>query len=462
MNKKDFLDKLRKKLSILNDEEIEDIINEYEGYIDEKLNEGKTEKEAVKELGNVNEIANDLLEAYKVKPTVNDEENFVDKIIKAITNFIEIIINSLKGKSLADIIRMLILLCLIVLVIWAFKLPFIAIEHIGVGILDHFNNGFVRFISKLWVTIIEFSYFVIAIIALITIVKKEFLKRGYINEEQPIKKTSKINKEVKKDSIEKVVVKEKKGFIERLGDVLTKIVILFLKFICFWILLGILGYIVAISVAFACSIYVFIATFKFLGLVILLLGLLIIGINFAEIGFNFIVNRKNSWKRLFISIISCVVLFGAGCGFLSMSIANTKITRIPRTDKKEIVYNMNKDLFIHGLDFNNIIVDESEKNIKVVYKYNKDFVKIKKSTDEELRLDLYDYKVNNKFLFDFFINGLKKDKLYYIDDMVDYKIYANSENKKILEDNYSKWLEEVRKDETAELEDLEELGEINN
>ena len=442
MNKKDFLDKLRKKLSILNDEEIEDIINEYEGYIDEKLNEGKTEKEAVKEL--------------------DDEENFVDKIIKAITNFIEIIINSLKGKSLADIIRMLILLCLIVLVIWAFKLPFIAIEHIGVGILDHFNNGFVRFISKLWVTIIEFSYFVIAIIALITIVKKEFLKRGYINEEQPIKKTSKTNKEVKKDSTEKVVVKEKKGFIERIGDILTKIVILFLKFICFWFLLGILGYIVAISVAFACSLYVFIATFKFLGLVILLLGLLIIGINFAEIGFNFIVNRKNSWKRLFISIISCVVLFGAGCGFLSMSVANTKITRIPRTDKKEIVYNMNKDLLIHGLDFNNIIVDESEKNIKVVYKYNKNFVKIRKSTDEELRLDLYDYKVNNKFLFNFFINGLKKDKLYYVDDIVDYKIYANSENKKILEDNYSKWLEEARKDETAELEDLEELGEINN
>ena len=126
MNKKEFLDKLRSKLSVLNDEEIEDIINEYEGYIDEKVSAGKTEKEAVKELGNINEIANDLLEAYKIKPT-NNEENIVDKVVKAITDFVEIIINSLKDKSFADIIRMLILLCLISLVIWIFKLPFIAV-----------------------------------------------------------------------------------------------------------------------------------------------------------------------------------------------------------------------------------------------------------------------------------------------------------------------------------------------
>ena len=49
MNKKEFLKKLSKRLEILEDKEIEDIISEYEGYIDEKVNRGLSEEEAVKE-----------------------------------------------------------------------------------------------------------------------------------------------------------------------------------------------------------------------------------------------------------------------------------------------------------------------------------------------------------------------------------------------------------------------------
>ena len=38
MNKEEFLNKLRKELNILEDKEIEDIISEYECYIEEKVN----------------------------------------------------------------------------------------------------------------------------------------------------------------------------------------------------------------------------------------------------------------------------------------------------------------------------------------------------------------------------------------------------------------------------------------
>ena len=67
MNKEEFLTKLRKKLDVLEDKETEDIISEYEGYIEEKKSRGLTEEGAVKELGDLNEISNDLLGAYKVK-----------------------------------------------------------------------------------------------------------------------------------------------------------------------------------------------------------------------------------------------------------------------------------------------------------------------------------------------------------------------------------------------------------
>ena len=71
MNKQEFLNKLRKKIDILEEREIDDIISEYEGYIEEKVNRGLTEEEAVKELGDVNEIASDLLAAYKIKQKDN-------------------------------------------------------------------------------------------------------------------------------------------------------------------------------------------------------------------------------------------------------------------------------------------------------------------------------------------------------------------------------------------------------
>ena len=65
MNKQEFLEKLKKKISMLEQSEIDDIISEYEGFIDEKVSSGMSEKDAVKSLGNIDEIAKDLKHAYK-------------------------------------------------------------------------------------------------------------------------------------------------------------------------------------------------------------------------------------------------------------------------------------------------------------------------------------------------------------------------------------------------------------
>ena len=43
MNKEEFIKKLHKRLNVLEDSEVEDIINEYVGFIEEKVNAGKTE-----------------------------------------------------------------------------------------------------------------------------------------------------------------------------------------------------------------------------------------------------------------------------------------------------------------------------------------------------------------------------------------------------------------------------------
>ena len=56
------------------DEEKKDIINEYSDIIDEKVKHGKTEEESVKEFGNIDELAEEILKAYKINPNYNKSD----------------------------------------------------------------------------------------------------------------------------------------------------------------------------------------------------------------------------------------------------------------------------------------------------------------------------------------------------------------------------------------------------
>ena len=67
MDKVTFLEELRKYLHVLQDEEIQDIIGEYEQHIDLKVKNGQTEEQAIVDFGNIKELAIEILEGYHVK-----------------------------------------------------------------------------------------------------------------------------------------------------------------------------------------------------------------------------------------------------------------------------------------------------------------------------------------------------------------------------------------------------------
>lgn len=76
MDKITFLEELRKSLRVLKDEEIQDIISEYEQHIDLKVEKGLTVEQAIADFGNVKELAAEILEGYHVKAEFwnSDEE----------------------------------------------------------------------------------------------------------------------------------------------------------------------------------------------------------------------------------------------------------------------------------------------------------------------------------------------------------------------------------------------------
>lgn len=85
MLKSEFLDLLNQKLSLINDKEKEDIILEYGTYIDDKIASGVSEEEAVAGFGDVDELAKEILSAYKINtdsmdPLSSKADKTIDKV----------------------------------------------------------------------------------------------------------------------------------------------------------------------------------------------------------------------------------------------------------------------------------------------------------------------------------------------------------------------------------------------
>lgn len=85
MDKKIFLDELRKSLRVLKEEELQDIIGEYEQHIDMKVKNGLTVEQAIADFGNVKELASEILEAYHVRAeySMTDEQDTDEKLSAA-------------------------------------------------------------------------------------------------------------------------------------------------------------------------------------------------------------------------------------------------------------------------------------------------------------------------------------------------------------------------------------------
>lgn len=69
MNKKEFLDVMEKRLSMLEAQEREDMLSEYAQHIELKMQSGMSEKEAIDDFGDIDSLIAEILEAYHIDPS---------------------------------------------------------------------------------------------------------------------------------------------------------------------------------------------------------------------------------------------------------------------------------------------------------------------------------------------------------------------------------------------------------
>lgn len=432
MDKKEFLSTLEKKLSILNKNERDDIINEYKNTINEKVKNGQDEKDAIKDFGDIDELARELLDAYKIDPDfdkesslLEDTEGLIKKGANKLADFTKNAYNRFKATNtdinLSLVFEILIKIFLLVLVLAVLRLPFILFEDLGNEIFDAIFSPVDDILSFIWQIFLMILYVVFCILIGIALFKKYF-------ENAPVV-------EVKENKPVKQVKKEKTNHTT-FGDVCLLIVKI-------WVILCV---IVPLACLDAFALFGLIVSVIYLfkginlyGLCILLTGCIILGTYLMKVLFNLIFIKK---KVVFYPAIIGIILSVAGAVMFTdmlMNIDYKKVSDIPKNDLKEEVYTLDKNLIIGDHYYTNYTKKEDntmEDNvIKISAHYNKEYYDLNINFHNEYSEDdnLYDYisidlngNDNFKKEYNRFLENLKNNKIYTYDEEVDVIITGNS------------------------------------
>lgn len=92
MNKEEFLKELETRLKVLDSKERQDMLAEYAQHIDMKVQSGMEEQEAIKDFGDIDSLAEELLEAYHIDPdykVLEEGETGLDKKKKSVSRYLK-------------------------------------------------------------------------------------------------------------------------------------------------------------------------------------------------------------------------------------------------------------------------------------------------------------------------------------------------------------------------------------
>lgn len=421
MNKKVFLEKLRKKLKILNNDEIEDIIEEYEGHINEKVASGKTEEEAIKDFGDFDELVKEILSAYKINEDYENnikEKNVVEDFIDNFVLFFKDLINNISKRSKEDIIKFIFEFIALIIFIAILKLPVLFVEELGQWIFERFMSPFGEVLSFIWKYMIEIIYLLLSIVGIISFVKKRYMEGEIVEEKEAKNKVDDKNKvKIEKKEKEKVVKHNKKESSRVFVSVIINIVKVFLVFVLIPAIFSFIG-------AFICIIIGAVLLFSglpYVGIFICCLTYAILNYIFIDLCIRFIFNKKLNGKALLISVVVTVILFAIGVGLSFNEVVNTTyVDGVPSkykeiTKEKTEIYTDDTNLTCSKLYHTNCNyeIDESQgDNITAIVTYydyeNRNF----DITDdlEYVRKDNKEYSL--KDAYSMIINDLKQRKFY--------------------------------------------------
>jgi len=174
MKKQEFLNKLKSRISILDDEEVADILTEYESHINEKVNAGKTEEEAIQDFGDFNELVKDILGAYKIKDKGPSEsrsqgefEAWIHKAVDEITDFMRPLVDKISKLEQDQIGYFIGYILLTLVMVYLIQVPFWIVRELGVWVLRVIPFGVGIAIGAVFSVVLRIAQLVVSIVIII-------------------------------------------------------------------------------------------------------------------------------------------------------------------------------------------------------------------------------------------------------------------------------------------------------
>lgn len=183
MNKEEFLSQLDKKLKIINEKERKDIVDEYRTHLEMKIKDGKSEEEATADFGNIDELVDEILDAYKINTEqIHNKEDKWDKALDNLFRKCKNGISSITSLDTDDVVKLLFEFFVVLLLLWLIRIPFEIVSSIGSSLLeDIIGLGVGILLANIWELIFDLVYVVVFVVLLIKVFDKRI--RKYRNKE---------------------------------------------------------------------------------------------------------------------------------------------------------------------------------------------------------------------------------------------------------------------------------------
>ena len=269
--------------------------------------------------------------------------------------------------------------------------------------------------------------------------------------EEPIEKTE--NKHYEEKPKEKIIIRDPKHSGPAFLKAIEKIIVIMIKvFMIFITIPVVIGFVFDVGCT-VISLYHIIYGNIFAGIAFVGIGIALILYSFMELVFNFIVDKEQQFKKIFIIAIIGLVTCGVGAGIAIGTYLNLEHIPSNQYDEYKILSQeipMSDNLWITKNFEHEYIIDNSVNTVNIEINYlngvepELEIENGKSSNDESYQYCLVKYETNKYLLYKNILRDIKDKKLVDYENLnsIKLKITVSQENYEKLQQNYKKYSKE--------------------
>ncbi len=396
MNKKEFLNDLRSKLSILKEEEINDIVSEYGEHIDEEIKSGKSESDAIYEFGDIDELVSGILDAYKINDKYYNKTSILDNVFDDAKDIFNKIIKIISNGTTKDIIRLIFYIAIAMLICYILKFPFYIVESFVNKMFIGLPVSIYNIISRCNSILVYALYIMFVFVVFVKVLKEKVINNFDVKVKTKKKNhKSKVKKSVKE---KENYVKESVSYFDIVFDIFKFMFKLFAGFLLFAISICLFGF----TIMLILSLYIYFKYNFLIGISIMSIGFIVGSIWLIYILCKYISNSKISSTVVIIMFCVSIILGGVGVGVFAAE--------------------FNKLEYIDGHhEFE--LKDEKEYDTSVNYIECQKCESITKTINNKLENNKYIVKIYSSDYFDAYCDNYYNNYLYCSNKYPNYDFY---------------------------------------